>query len=458
MSESDSDPSTRPAEERERHPLAMETLVSLCAARGFIYPSSEIYGGIAGFWDYGPLGVELKNNLKARWWRKMVRERDDVVGIDSAIVAHPRTWEASGHVEGFSDPMVDCRTCKRRFRADQIEGERCPEAPKKRAVRDCDLTEARDFNLMLRTEIGASVDESTTAYLRPETCQSIFSGFKRVRETSRQRVPFGIAQIGKAFRNEITPRNFTFRSREFEQAEMEFFCHPSESAKWFEHWRDVRLQFHRELGFDEHLLRIRPHAKDELAHYARAADDIEFLFPFGWQEIEGIHDRGDWDLSRHTEYSRKDLSVTDEETKERFVPTVIETSVGIDRTTLALLVAAHRTETLEGGEERTVLGLHPDLAPVKAAILPLSKKLAEPARAIQRTLRGHFNVFYDDAGNIGRRYRRQDEIGTPWCVTYDFESSDDGCVTLRDRDSMSQTRIPIEGLDRHLRDLLEERR
>jgi glycyl-tRNA synthetase len=309
---------------------------------------------------------------------------------------------------------------------------------------------------MLRTQLGASVDETTTAYLRPETCQPIFSGFKRVRESARQKVPFGIAQIGKAFRNEITPRNFTFRSREFEQAEMEFFCHPSEREKWFAHWREQRWQFHLDLGFDESLLRTRPHASDELAHYARAAEDIEFLFPFGWQEIEGIHDRGDWDLTRHTEYSGKELAVTDEETKERFTPMVIETSVGVDRTTLALLVAAYRVETLEGGEERIVMGFHPVLAPIKVAILPLSKKLAEPARAIQKDLQRHFNVFYDDAGNIGRRYRRQDEIGTPFCVTYDFDSNDDGCVTVRERDTMSQQRVAIDGLSDHLRKLLEQ--
>jgi glycyl-tRNA synthetase len=456
MSEQQSDPSSTIEEDHARHPLAMETLVSLCAARGFIYQSSEIYGGIAGFWDYGPLGVELKNNLKSFWWRRMVRERDDVVGIDSAIISHPRTWEASGHVENFSDPMVDCRTCKRRFRSDQIEGERCPEAPKKRAVADCDLTEARDFNLMLSTEIGASVDDATTAYLRPETCQPIFSGFKRVRESARQKVPFGIAQIGKAFRNEITPRNFTFRSREFEQAEMEFFCHPSEREKWFEHWREVRLQFHKDLGFDDRLLRIRPHGEDELAHYAKAADDIEFLFPFGWQEIEGIHDRGDWDLRRHTEYSGKELAVTDEQSKERFTPMCIETSVGIDRTALALLVAAHHQETLEDGEERTVMRFHPAIAPIKAAVLPLSKKLAEPARALHARLRGHFNTFYDESGNIGRRYRRQDEVGTPYCITYDFDSEEDGCVTVRERDTMSQERLPIEGLVHVLRDRLEE--
>lgn len=430
--------------------------MSLCAARGFIYPASEIYGGIAGFWDYGPLGVELKNNLKAFWWRRMVREREDVVGIDSAIISHPRTWEASGHVENFSDPMVDCRACKKRFRADQVPDEPCSATSKKDASRDHDFTEARDFNLMLETRIGASVDESSTAYLRPETCQPIFSGFKRVRESARQKVPFGIAQIGKAFRNEITPRNFTFRSREFEQAEMEFFCHPSERQKWFEHWREVRYRFHRDLGVDESLLRLRPHAPDELAHYANAAEDIEFLFPFGWQEIEGIHDRGDWDLSRHTEYSGKELAITDEQTRERYTPMCIETSVGVDRTSLALLVAAYTNETLEDGEERTVMRFHPALAPIKAAVLPLSKKLAEPARALNRKLCSQFNTFYDDAGNIGRRYRRQDEVGTPFCVTYDFDSEEDGCVTVRERDTMNQERVPIDTLVHTLRDRLEE--
>ena len=443
-------------EERERHPLAMETLVSLCAARGFIFPASEIYGGIAGFWDYGPLGVELKNNLKAFWWRRMVREREDVVGIDSAIISHPRTWEASGHVENFSDPMVDCRACKKRFRADQIPDEPCSATTKKDPSRDHDFTEARDFNLMLSTQIGASVEESSTAFLRPETCQPIFSGFKRVRESARQKVPFGIAQIGKAFRNEITPRNFTFRSREFEQAEMEFFCHPSDRGKWFEHWREYRYQFHRDIGFDAKLLRMRPHADDELAHYANAAEDIEFLFPFGWQEIEGIHDRGDWDLSRHTEYSGKELAITDEQTKERYTPMCIETSVGVDRTSLALLVAAYEEEQLEDGESRTVMKFHPALAPIKAAVLPLSKKLAEPAKALNRKLCGQFNTFYDDAGNIGRRYRRQDEVGTPFCVTYDFDSEEDGCVTVRDRDTMNQERVPIDTLLHTLRDRLEE--
>jgi glycyl-tRNA synthetase len=447
-------PDSATTNEDERHPLSMDTLVALCASRGFIFPSSEIYGGIAGFWDYGSLGVELKNNLKAAWWQRMVRERDDVVGIDSAIICHPTTWKASGHVDNFSDPMVDCRRCKKRFRADQLDdaGSCLDEKGKKG---EHDYTEARDFNLMLSTSIGASVETTSEAYLRPETCQPIFIDFKRVRESSRQKIPFGIAQIGKAFRNEITPRNFTFRSREFEQAEMEFFCHPSEREKWFAHWLEQRMQFHHDIGLRPDNLRTRPHASDELAHYANAAEDVEFRFPFGWQEIEGVHDRGDWDLSRHSEYSGKDLIVTDEETKERYTPMVIETSVGVDRTCLALLVDAYEEETLEGGESRTVMRFHPKLAPIKATVLPLSKKLAEPARKLHADLRRHWNTFYDEAGNIGRRYRRQDEAGTPFCITYDFESADDGCVTVRDRDTMSQDRVPMEGIVAFLRERLE---
>jgi glycyl-tRNA synthetase len=417
----------------------MDDLVALCARRGFIFPSSEIYGGINGFWDYGPLGVELKNNLKRAWWQRVVRERADVVGIDSSIIAHPRTWEASGHVEFFSDPMVDCRACKKRFRADQLDDAGPCSARDGTAKHD--LTDPRNFNLMLKTGIGASEDATSVAYLRPETCQPIFNDFKRVREVARKKIPFGIAQIGKAFRNEINPRNFTFRSREFEQAELEFFCHASDREKWFDHWLQERLRFHRDLGFDERTLRTREHAADELAHYCKAAQDVEYRFPFGWQEIEGIHDRGDWDLRRHSEYSGKDLGVTDPETKQHFVPTVIETSVGIDRTCLAVLCDAYAEEDLEGGEARTVLRIHPALAPVQVAVLPLSKKLADPARALERELRRCFNVFYDDAGNIGRRYRRQDEAGTPFCVTIDFDSADDGKVTVRDRDSMVQERV-----------------
>jgi glycyl-tRNA synthetase len=431
----------------------MEDLVSLCARRGFIFPSSEIYGGINGFWDYGPLGVEFKSNLKEVWWQRVVRARGDVEGIDGSIISHPRTWEASGHVEHFSDPMVDCRACKKRFRADQLD-EAGP-CSAREGSSEHDYTEPRNFNLMLQTRIGASEDAASIAYLRAETCQPIFNDFKRVREAARQKIPFGIAQIGKAFRNEINPRNFTFRSREFEQAELEFFCHPSEREKWFDHWREERLRFHSDLGFDARNLRTRSHTEDELAHYCKVALDIEYLFPFGWQEIEGIHDRGDWDLTRHAQYSGKDLGVTDPVTKEHFVPVVVETSVGIDRSCLALLCDAFAEETLEDGERRTVMRIHPALAPIKVAVLPLSKKLAEPARALERDLRRHFNVFYDDAGNIGRRYRRQDEAGTPFCVTYDFDSDGDGKVTVRDRDSMDQDRVATGELLGYLEPRLE---
>ncbi len=435
-------------------PVSMEKLVSLCARRGFIFQSGEIYGCLNGLWDYGPLGAELKQNLKALWWQRMVRERDDVEGIDSAIITHPRTWEASGHVENFSDPMVDCRACKKRFRADQLhEAERCSA---REGTSEHDFTEPRNFNLMLQTQIGASEAATITAYLRPETCQSIFSDFKRVREGARQKIPFGIAQIGKAFRNEITPRNFTFRSREFEQAELEFFCHPSERDKWFDYWLAQRLRFYADLGFPEARLRTRPHAEDELAHYCSKAVDVEFAFPFGWQEIEGIHDRGVYDLTKHTEFSGKDLAVTDDARGgERYLPAVIETSGGIDRTCLALLANAYREDPVGEGETRVVLALHPSVAPVKVAVLPLSKKLAEPARALKGTLVRRFNTFYDESGNIGRRYRRQDEIGTPFCVTYDFDSVEDGQVTVRERDSMQQARVAIEALPAYLEERLE---
>jgi glycyl-tRNA synthetase len=381
-----------------------------------------------------------------------VRERDDVEGLDSSIICHPRTWEASGHVEHFGDQLVDCRACKRRFRADQLEGAEPCDA---REDGQHDLTPPRSFNLMLKTFVGASEDAASVAWLRAETCQAIFNDFKRVREVARQKIPFGIAQVGKAFRNEINPRNFTFRSREFEQAELEFFVHPSERQRWFDYWLAERVRFHRELGFGEDRLRVRPHEPQELAHYAKAAADIEFRFPFGWQEIEGVHDRGDWDLSRHSEYAGRDLSVTDEQSGERFMPMVIETSVGIDRTALALLCSGYRTETLENGESRTVLGFHPLVAPIKVAVLPLSKKLAEPARRILAELRREWNAFYDDAGNIGRRYRRQDEVGTPLCVTYDFDSEQDGKVTVRDRDTMRQDRIAIAAVPAYLRERLE---
>ncbi len=442
-----------PSERSAPAAVTMDKIVSLCARRGFVFPSGDIYGGINGFWDFGPLGVELKNNLKALWWQRMVRERDDVVGIDSSIITHPRTWEASGHTENFSDPMVDCRACKKRFRADQLdEAGRCDSHE---GSSEHDFTEARNFNLMLQTHIGASEDAAIVAHLRPETCQSIFTDFKRVREVARQKIPFGIAQIGKAFRNEITPRNFIFRVREFEQAEMEFFIHPSEREKWFSYWREERMRFHLDLGLDKSKLRNRSHADDELAHYATTAEDVEYLFPFDWQEIEGVHDRGDWDLSRHTEYSGKELSYTNVETKDTYTPMVIETTMGVDRTCLALMVDAYDEEDLGKGETRTLMRFAPQIAPLKVAVLPLSKKLAEPARELERTLRRHWNVSYDESGNIGRRYRRQDEVGTPCCVTFDFDSADDGQVTLRDRDSMEQERVPIDEIVAHLRQRLE---
>ena len=430
----------------------MDKLTALALNRGLIYPSSEIYGGIAGFWDYGPIGVELRSNIKAAWWQTMVRERDDVVGLDSSIIANPQTWVASGHVANFNDPMVDCRLCKKRFRADQVDADdRC--LASENGVHD--LTEPRQFNMMLKTRIGAAEDSAGDAYLRAETCQSIFLDFKRVMQSARMRPPFGIAQIGKAFRNEITPRNFTFRSREFEQAELEFFVHPSEREKWFEHWLEERVAFHRALGFGADRLRVRPHRPEELAHYANAAADIEFRFPFGWQEIEGVHDRGDWDLRRHGEYASKDLSVTDEETKERYVPMVIETSVGVDRTCLALLCNAYAEEQLPDGESRTVLRLPASVAPIQVAVLPLSKKLGESAQKLVVALRRRFAVFYDEAGNIGRRYRRQDEVGTPFCVTVDFETEGDGKATVRDRDSMTQERVPLDSIRDWLQDRLE---
>jgi glycyl-tRNA synthetase len=426
----------------------MEKLVALCVNRGFIYPSSEIYGGFAGFWDYGPLGTELRNNIKTAWWQRMVRERDDVVGLDSSIICHPETWVASGHVANFHDPMVDCRACKRRFRADQIDPEdRCTATQDGRH----DFTEPRQFNLMLKTHVGASEDSSTVAYLRAETCQSIFLDFKRVMTSSRMKPPFGIAQIGKAFRNEITPRNFIFRSREFEQMEMEYFTHPDRAMEDFEHWREVRMRWHHDVGLAPEKLRWHAHGPGELAHYAKAAYDIEFEFPFGWQELEGVHHRSDFDLRSHSEHSGKDQSYTDPETKERYVPNVIETSIGVDRCLLALLTSAYHEDVVEG-EARNLLRFAPHIAPYKAAVLPLSKKLAEPAHRIASDLRKRFHAAFDVSGSIGRRYRRQDEIGTPYCVTYDFDSETDQKVTVRDRDTTQQVRISIDQLTTYVSD------
>ncbi len=445
------------------HPDVMEKLVSLCKRRGFIFQSSEIYGGTGSVWDYGPLGVELKKNIKDRWWNAMVRAREDIEGIDAAILMHPKVWEASGHVSGFTDPLVDCRNCRKRFRADddRIKGEpgtpdaQCPACGMKGT-----LSEPRQFNLMFRTFMGPVEDTASTVYLRPETAQGIFVNFLNVQQSTRQKVPFGIAQIGKAFRNEITPGNFIFRTREFEQMEMQFFVDPeSDHMQWFEYWRAERMRWHEELGLAPGRLDLHPHGPDELAHYARAAVDIRFDFggSLGFQEVEGVHHRGDFDLGRHQEYSGKKLEYFDQPANRRYVPYVIETSIGADRVTLAALVNAYREESVEGEDEgRTVLGLHPTLAPIKAGIFPLVKKdgMPEMAEKIAGELRRHFPVFYDESGAIGRRYRRQDEVGTPYCITIDGQSTQDGTVTVRDRDTLEQTRVPADSLASVIRERL----
>jgi glycyl-tRNA synthetase len=445
------------------HPDVMEKLVSLCKRRGFIFQSSEIYGGTGSVWDYGPLGVELKKNIKDRWWNAMVRAREDIEGIDAAILMHPRVWEASGHVSGFTDPLVDCRNCRKRFRADddRIRGEpgtpdaQCPACGMKGT-----LSEPRQFNLMFRTFMGPVEDTASTVYLRPETAQGIFVNFLNVQQSTRQKVPFGIAQIGKAFRNEITPGNFIFRTREFEQMEMQFFVDPEgDHMQWFEYWRGERMRWHQELGLAPDRLDLHPHGPDELAHYARAAVDIRFDFggSLGFQEVEGVHHRGDFDLGRHQEFSGKKLEYFDQPANRRYVPYVIETSIGADRVTLAALVNAYREESVEGEDEgRTVLGLHPSLAPIKAGIFPLVKKdgMPEMAEKIAGELRRHFPVFYDESGAIGRRYRRQDEVGTPYCITIDGQSTQDGTVTVRDRDTLEQTRVPADSLASVIRERL----
>jgi glycyl-tRNA synthetase len=420
----------------------MEAVVSLCRRRGLIFQSSEIYGGQNGCWDYGPLGVELKRNIKDLWWRDNVMSRDDVVGVDCAIIMHPRVWEASGHVNSFTDPMVDCQECKGRFRADQLEGAQCPNKPSKAPGQSdkCKLTAPRTFNLMFKTYVGAMEDSSSQAWLRPETCQGIFANFKNIVDTSRVKVPFGIAQIGKAFRNEINPRNFTFRSREFEQMEMEFFVKPSEANQWFEYWKKARYEWYLKYGMKPERLHLREHEKTELAHYAAGCADIEYDFPFGRSELEGIANRTDYDLKQHSEFSKKDLSYFDPESQERYTPYVIEPSAGADRGTLAFLVDAYEEEA-----ERTVLRFHPKIAPIKAAVFPLVNKdgMPELAEKLYQDLRGRWNVFFDDKGAVGRRYRRQDEAGTPFCLTIDGESAASQTVTVRHRDSMAQERVAI---------------
>jgi glycyl-tRNA synthetase len=438
--------------------VTMDKIVSLSKRRGFVFPSSEIYGGLGSSYDYGHYGVLLKNNVKGQWWKSMLQERDDVVALDSAIIQHPTTWVASGHLAGFTDPLVDCRTCKLRFRADKLEEAQCGRKPSKHPgeTPECDLTEARDFNLMFETTIGPVKEEGSTVYLRPETAQGIFLNFKNYLQFARKKPPFGIAQIGKSFRNEITTGNFIFRTREFEQMEMEFFVPPPEAQQWFEHWLEQRMNWFTGLGIRLDHLRLRAHDADELSHYSSGTSDVEYLFPIGWQELEGIANRGDFDLTQHAKHSGQKLEYVDTATGHRYVPHVIEPAAGVDRAMLAFLVDAYDEDEIEG-EQRTVLRLHPQLAPVKVAVLPLVRKDGQPelAREAYRQLREHVQAEYDEGGAIGRRYRRQDEIGTPWAVTIDHQSLEDRTVTVRDRDSLAQDRVAIDGLaeeiDRRLR-------
>lgn len=444
----------------------MDKIVALSKSRGFVYPGSEIYGGLANAWDYGPIGVELKNNIKKAWWKRFIQESPHNVGLDSAILMNPEVWVASGHVGGFADPLMDCKECKSRFRADKLvedhmtqqgvefasadgmsevqlmeymdkNGIVCPKCGKK------NFTDIRKFNLMFKTFLGITDDSKTEIYLRPETAQGIFTNFKNVQRTTRKRIPFGIAQIGKSFRNEITPGNFIFRTREFEQAELEFFCKPGTDLEWFEFWKKYAWTFLMDLGLTEESLRMRDHAKEELSFYSVGTSDIEYKFPFGWGELWGIADRTDYDLLQHAEHSKTDMTYMDPITNEKFVPYCIEPSVGVDRLFLAFLTDAYTEEELEGGDMRTVLRFHPAIAPVKAAVLPLSKKLSEKAQEVYAQLSKHFTVEYDETGSIGKRYRRQDEIGTPYCITIDFDTMEDQTVTIRDRDTMEQKRLSV---------------
>jgi glycyl-tRNA synthetase len=427
--------------------VTMDKIVSLCRRRGFVFPSSEIYGGLGSAYDYGHYGVLMKNNVKARWLESMVQERDDIVALDSAIILHPQVWEASGHVGGFSDPLVDCRFCKRRFRADHIDEAECGKRPSKHPgeTTDCDLTEARQFNLMFETRVGPLEESGSKVYLRPETAQGIFVNFKNVAQLARRKPPFGIAQVGKSFRNEITPGNFLFRTREFEQMEMEFFVPPSEAETWYRHWIAERHGWYLRYGIRESHLRVRAHDADELSHYSSGTSDIEYLFPIGWSELEGIANRGDFDLTAHTASSGTKLEWVDSGSGERFVPHVIEPAAGADRALLAFLVDSYDEEEV-AGRERTVLRLHPQIAPVKAAVLPLIGKdtgMVEKAKALHEELRRVAVVEYDDTSQIGRRYRRQDEIGTPFALTVDEQTLEDDTVTIRDRDSLEQERVSI---------------
>ncbi len=427
----------------------MEKIVSLCQRRGFIFPSSEIYGGLSSCWDYGPLGVELKRNIKEAWWRTVIQERDDMVGLDASILMHPKVWEASGHLEQFTDPLVECKSCHLRWRTDELKDNHCPSC-------GGELTEPRLFNLMFKTFMGPVEEEANVVYLRPETAQGMFVNFQNVLNTTRKRLPFGIAQIGKAFRNEITTGNFIFRSREFEQMEIEFFVKPGTDEEWFNYWLEERYNWYIKLGIKKENLKLREHTKGELAHYALKCYDIDYLFPMGWAELEGVANRGDFDLRQHASHSGKSLSYLDEETKQHIVPYVIEPSAGVDRSTLAVLCDAYAEEA-DKEEIRVLLHLHPTLAPIKVAVLPLSKKeaLVTLAKEIHADLRSCWMVQYDDTQSIGRRYRRQDETGTPFCVTVDFQSLEDKQATIRERDSMNQIRVPISELKNTLQAKLE---
>ena len=450
----------------------MEKIVALCKNRGFVFSGSEIYGGLANAWDYGPLGVELKNNVKRAWWKKFVQASPYNVGLDSAILMNPQTWVASGHVGGFTDPLMDCRVCRARHRADKLiedyaaengldinvggwSNSQMAEFIKEHHITcpDCgsgDFTDIRKFNLMFKTFMGVTEDSASELFLRPETAQGIFVNFKNVARTTRKKLPFGIGQIGKSFRNEITPGNFIFRTREFEQMELEFFCKPGEDLEWFKYWKDYCGEWLRSLGLKEENTRMRDHAKEELSHYSNATTDIEFLFPFGWGELWGIADRTNFDLTQHQNCSGQNMEYFDPETNEHYVPYVVEPSLGADRVTLAFLCDAYDEEQIDEKDTRVVMRLHPALAPFKAAVLPLSKKLSAEAAEVYAMLSDDFAVDYDDAGSIGKRYRREDEIGTPFCITYDFESKEDGCVTVRDRDTMQQIRMPISELKAYI--------
>jgi glycyl-tRNA synthetase len=429
--------------------VTMDKIVSLCRRRGFVFPSSEIYGGLGSTYDYGHYGVLMKNNIRSLWFRSMIQERDDMVALDSAVILNPAVWEASGHVAGFTDPLVDCRTCKLRFRADKLEDSHCGRRPSVRPgeFRECDLTEARQFNLMFETQVGAMEDASSTAYLRPETAQGIFINFKNVAQLARRKPPFGIAQVGKSFRNEITPGNFLFRVREFEQMEMEYFVPPAEAQRWYEYWIEQRLQWYLDLGLRRSMLRVREHSAEERSHYSSGTSDIEYLYPIGWQELEGVANRGDFDLTQHTEHSGTKLEWI-EQGGERYTPYVIEPAVSIERIFVAMLCDAYDEEVV-AERDRTVLRLHPAIAPVKAAILPLiprNDEMVSRSRALLEELRSRWLVEYDDGGQIGRRYRRQDEIGTPWAFTIDEQTLEDETVTVRDRDSLAQERLPLSGV------------